>query len=313
MRSAARGCSLRPTSRRSSVSPARSLSAFGVTSAVGRRFGVRRLLVAKDLVEELLVEPGSVERVAPAAVGERQPSRGPDVGQRDRGPLVPGRVRDGGAGGDDVGAHAVHLEGRADLGDLEQRGVAERHLGHELLRDQDPVGQPRLGLGVGAGERVGVGVVRHPPAHHLDALRGVARRGHLDGQPEPVEQLGAELALLGVHGADEHEAGGVLDRDAVALDGRAAHGGGVEEQVDEVVVEQVDLVDVQDPAVGAGQQAGLVVRLALRQRPLEVQRAEHPVLGGADGQLDEPHRPGLGGRVRGERSVGRQDVPLPRV
>ena len=36
--------------------------------------------------------------------------------------------------------------------------------------------------------------------------------------------------------------------------------------------------------------------LPSEQRALEVQRAEHPVLGGADGQLDQPHRPGLGRR-----------------
>ena len=128
----------------------------------------------------------------------------------------------------------------------------------------DPLGRARASASAyDAAKRVRVGVVRHPPAHHLDPQRRVARRGHLDGQPEPVEQLRAQLALLGVHRADEHEAGRVLDRDAVALDGRAAHRGGVEQQVDEVVVQQVDLVDVEDPAVRLGQQAGLVLRLAL--------------------------------------------------
>ena len=143
------------------------------------------------------------------------------------------------------------------------------------------------------GERVGIGLVREPPAYDLDPRRRVARRSDLDGQAEPVEQLGAELALLGVHRADQDEAGGVLDRDAVTLDGRAAHRGGVEQQVDEVVVQQVDLVDVEDAAVGAGQQAGLVLRDALGQRLLEVQRAEHAVLGRADRQLDEAHGTGL--------------------
>ena len=47
---------------------------------------------------------------------------------------------------------------------------------------------------------------------------------------------------------------------------------------------------------------------ALRQRTLEVQRAEHPVLGGADRQLDEPHRPRLGGGVRVEGPSGRERV-----
>ena len=95
------------------------------------------------------------------------------------------------------------------------------------------------------------------------------------------------------------------DRDAVALDGGAAHRGGVEQQVDEVVVEEVDLVDVEDAAVGAGEEAGLVLRDAVGQDLGEVQRAEHAVLGGADGELDEAYGPGLGlgvarpGPVRG--------------
>ena len=42
----------------------------------------------------------------------------------------------------------------------------------------------------------------------------VAGRGDLDGQAEPVEQLRSELALLRVHGADQHEPRGVRDRDA---------------------------------------------------------------------------------------------------
>ena len=165
---------------------------------------------------------------------------------------VPGGVGDRGAGGDDVGAHAVDLERRADLGDLEQRRVGRarpRRRSSWAARIRSV--SARSASAYARGEAVRVGVVGHPAAHHLDPQRRVARRGDLDGQPEPVEQLRPELALLGVHRADQHEAGGVLDRDAVPLDGRAAHRGGVEQQVDEVVVQQVDLVDVEDPAVRA--------------------------------------------------------------
>ena len=77
-------------------------------------------------------------------------------------------------------------------------------------------------------------------------------------------------------------------RHPVALDVRAAHGGGVEQQVDEVVVQQVDLVDVEHAAVRLGEQPRLVGADALRQRPLQVQRPDEPVLGRADRQLDEP-------------------------
>ena len=48
----------------------------------------------------------------------------------------------------------------------------------------------------------------------------------------------------------------MLHRHAVALDVADPEGGRVEQQVDEVVVQQVDLVDVQDAPVRAGQQPG---------------------------------------------------------
>ena len=77
----------------------------------------------------------------------------------------------------------------------------------------------------------------------------------VDAQPEAVEQLRAQLALLRVHGAHQHQPRRVRQRHALALDGVDAHRGGVEEHVDEVVVEEVDLVDVEEVAVGGGEQA----------------------------------------------------------
>ena len=113
-----------------------------------------------------------------------------------------------------------------------------------------------------AGSPPGIAVEREPAAHGLDALVEVGRRRDVDAQPEAVEQLWAQLALLGVHRADEHEAGRVAVRDAVALDDVLAGDGDVEQHVDEVVGEQVDLVDVEDAAVGGGEQAGPERQLA---------------------------------------------------
>jgi hypothetical protein len=55
----------------------------------------------------------------------------------------------------------------------------------------------------------------------------------------------------------------VAEADALALDHVDAHRGGVEQQVNDVVVEQVDLVHVQQPAVRRRQHARLEVALAL--------------------------------------------------
>lgn len=93
----------------------------------------------------------------------------------------------------------------------------------------------------------------------------------------------------------------MLDRDAVALDVCPAHRGRVEQQVDQVVREQVDLVDVEDAAVGGGEQPGLVRLHPVTERTLQIERAHHAVLGRADRQFDQRGRPvrgRAGGRVR---------------
>ncbi len=179
---------------------------------------------------------------------------------------------------------------RADLGHLEQGGVAHLDVVDPVPGVGDPPRQVGLLPGVPGDEGLGVPVEGQPSSDDLHAQDGVAGCGHLDGQAEPVEQLRAQLALLGVHRADEDEAGRVAERDAVALDGHAAGGRRVEQQVDQVVVQQVDLVDVQHAAVRTGEQPGLELHRTGGQRLLQVQRAEEPVLGRADGKLDQPDR-----------------------
>jgi len=77
---------------------------------------------------------------------------------------------------------------------------------------------------------------------------------------------------------------------AFALDDVLARGGHVDQQIDQVVLEQVDLVEVQEAAVGAGQQPGLEGLDALGQCALEVERADHAVLGRSERQVDDRHR-----------------------
>ena len=82
------------------------------------------------------------------------------------------------------------------------------------------------------------------------------------------------------------------DRHALALDDVDPERRGVEQHVDEVVVEQVDLVDVEDPAVRLGEQARLERLLALAQRLRDVDRPRDPVLGRVERQVDDPPLPG---------------------
>ena len=146
-------------------------------------------------------------------------------------------------------------------------------------------------------ERFRVALERVAPAHDLDPGRQVLGRLDLDREPEPVEQLRPQLALLGVAAADQHEPRRMAHAEPLALDHVLARGRHVEQQIDQMVLEQVGLVDVEEAAIGARQQAGLERLLAPGQRPLEVEGADDPVLGRAQRQVDHRHRH-LGGLHR---------------
>ncbi len=150
------------------------------------------------------------------------------------------------------------------------------------------------------GELIGELVVAEPEGGvtlgDQDTLVRVEDALDVDAKAETVEQLRAELTLLRIHGADEDEPRRVRERHPLPLDDIDPHGGGIQEHVHDVVVEEVDLVDVEDVAVRLGQHAGLELARPRSQGCLDVDRAHHPVLRGVDGQLDDPHTALVGGK-----------------
>ena len=162
-----------------------------------------------------------------------------------------------------------------------------RHTGAQILLLAFPGGR----------ERGGIGVPGLAATQNLGAGRGVLDAVDLDVQADAVGELRAQVALLGVHRADEHEARRVGDRHALPLDRVDAHRGRVEQHVGEVVVEQVDLVDVEDAAVGGRQQSGLERHRTLAQRARHVDRARHAVLGRVQRQVDDARRAPRRGQV----------------
>ena len=155
-----------------------------------------------------------------------------------------------------------------------------------------------------AANALGIALEGQAPPHDLGPQLGLAGPAHLDAEPEAVEQLRPQLPLLDVHRADEQEARCVHGRDGVALDARDARGRGVEQRVHEVIGQEVDLVDVEDALMGAGQEPGLECLLALERAP-EVERAHQPIEARAQRQLDERGR-------RASPSLHPQ-APLPRA
>ena len=114
----------------------------------------------------------------------------------------------------------------------------------------------------------------------------------LHNQAESVEKLGPQIALLRVHGAHQHKPCWMGITDTLTLHCVDAHGGAVKEHIDDMVVQKIDLIHIEDVAVGLGQQSRLKDLFAFFDGLLHVQRADHPVFRGADRQFNHP--PGVG-------------------
>ena len=189
------------------------------------------------------------------------------------------------AGHDDIAAESVDVHERAHAGDLERQVPVHRDVGEDLLRRGNlSLELVRLSL-TRRGERLRVRLVRHAVLHQLDPLLLVEDGGDVARRAEAVQKLGAELALLGVARSNHDKLSRVGDGDTLALDGVPPARGGVQHHVHERVVQEVHLVDVEQAAVGASQEAGVVRLDALRESLLDVDGTADPVLGGAEGNL----------------------------
>ena len=191
-----------------------------------------------------------------------------------------------GAGGlvhDDVGPQPVHLVLGAYVGDQVQHVTADVDLGQQRLATQDPLPFRTFGVLPQVHESVGVGLVGDAPPHHLAPLLGGKGAVYFHRQAEPVQQLRAQVPLFGVHGSHKDELGGVANGYSFPFNVIAPHGGGVQQHVHQVVVEQIYLVDIEDAPMGGGDQPGLEAASAGLDGLLDVQGANQAVFGGTHG------------------------------
>jgi hypothetical protein len=87
----------------------------------------------------------------------------------------------------------------------------------------------------------------------------------------------------------------MTEADALALDHVYAHRGRIQQQVDDMVIQQVDLIDIKQTAIGRSQDPRLEAALALLDRLLDVESADDAVFRCAHGQIHEAC-PALRGR-----------------
>ena len=123
-------------------------------------------------------------------------------------------------------------------------------------------------------------------------------------RPKRSSSCGRSSPSSGISTADEDEARRVAHRQALALDHVLARGGHVDQQVHEVVLEQVHLVDVEEATIRAREQSGLERLHALRQRALEVERADDAVFGGPEREVDHRDRHVVRLRLRAGPEAG---------
>jgi hypothetical protein len=139
-------------------------------------------------------------------------------------------------------------------------------------------------------ERGLIPVIGVAAADHVDAHVDILGAFDLHRQAEAVQKLWPKLPLLGVAGADQNEARGMADRQALPFHDVLARLRHVEQQVDEVILQEVHLVDIEVSPVGAGQEAGLERLFAVGQRLFDVERADDAVFGGPERQVDDGRR-----------------------
>lgn len=220
-------------------------------------------------------------------MGQGEVLDGVDILRLDTWRATPGGMGAGGAQPHQVGAQAVDAGGETALGDPVQGAVIQGD-GGEAFAGVLATAREGLLRGVPLGdETLRVSVEGQAAAQDFGALGRLRLAVEGDLEAEAVQQLRAQLAFLGVHGADQHEARGVAMGQAVALHQVDAAGGDVQQQVHQVVGQQVHLVDIEHATVGLGQDAGGELRTAFAQGRVEVEGADDAFLAGAQGQGDE--------------------------
>ncbi len=219
----------------------------------------------------------------------------PEVPDRDLARALERRRRPRRADERQLSAQAVGAERQAQGGRVVQRGVLHRDPLQRAAAPDNPAAHPVIGLRPLRHEATGVAVIRITPPQHLDPLRRGRGGMHLDRQPEPVQQLGAQVSLLGIATPHQDKSGRMPQAQPLPLHQVDPAGRHVEQQVHEVVLQQVHLVDIEKPAMRPGQDPRLEVLLPPGERPLQVERANHPVLRGAEREVHHRHRgaPGL--------------------
>lgn len=188
-----------------------------------------------------------------------------------------------GFGHDDVGAVPSNVVLPTQAGDEFGDDLVQSDSGDDVPRPLDDCGLTVLVALPAVVELGRIGVVVETPPDDLSPDGRVGLAVHVDAQSEPVQQLRTQCPLLGVHGSHQHESARQGGRQSLTLHPHGP-GAGVDDEIDEVVVEEVDLVDVEHPSVDLAKQTRLEDGASRHQGGFQVQPADKTILGGSQSQ-----------------------------
>ena len=163
--------------------------------------------------------------------------------------ILPGRMRHSGSMPDNIGPHTVDTDGNTAMCYFEADVFAADNTiepGDSLFDSMPNLLLPWFVLNAKFPWITIKGLAQFHDSHTF--LRGVVL---LDSnqQAESVEQLRAQLTLVGIHRAEQNKPGFVDVTDAIAFDTVDATGGNIQQQIDQVIRQQVDLIYIEDPLV----------------------------------------------------------------
>ena len=251
-------------------------------------------------VFELLVIYGwLVKRLPTAPVWQDQPGGAAHVVFHHLRPPFIGRQGNGGPVHGDVSPHAIDVKVHADACNQVQHGIVQLYGREPVSRLDESRALPLFCLSPLRQEPLGVAIKGNAPPHHFRAHLDIALGLHVHRQTKTVQQLRPQFAFLGIHRANEDKGGWMAHRNAFALNIIHAHSGGIEQDIDQVVAEQIHFVDVQQATMCCRQEARLKMLFTALQGTLDIQGPDDPVLGGPSGNSTS-----AAGRIMGCRAVG---------
>ncbi len=170
--------------------------------------------------------------------------------------LVPRGGASRGSQDGELRAQTLKPETLGALCDSHARFVAYDHISNGGPRLPDALAENPLGSQECVAELPRVVIEIHAQLHDLHALSGREIVANENSVGEAIHQLRTKDAFLRVHGTYQDILAADHARKSVPLHAVLASRGGVENEISEMIGEKVDLIDVEDPAVGFLNEAG---------------------------------------------------------